>query len=193
MPAIFLKSATNLGQLPKGDKPSVALVGRSNVGKSSLINHLTGQKDLARESAEPGRTQSINVFEVDKRYYLVDLPGYGFAKASKVKRESLHDMIDEYIGQAEGLILVLLVIDARRGLAELDFEMIGYLESCQIRYALVMNKIDKLSNSEITGMMQKLKSACPDEPCILHSSVTGQGIGEMRQVIDQAIKNVVSE
>lgn len=188
MPAVFLKSATNLDELPKSDKPHIALVGRSNVGKSSLLNRLTNQKGLARESAEPGRTQAINVFEVNSRYYLIDLPGYGFAKASKSKRESLHDMIDQYIGQAEQLRLVLLIIDARRGLTDLDLDMMSYLTSCQINYILIVNKIDKLSNSESVSLMQKLEASCPDVPRIAHSNVTRQGSGEIQDAIDKAIR-----
>jgi GTP-binding protein len=188
MPAKFIKSATNLDELPKGDKPHIALVGRSNVGKSSLLNHLTNQKGLARESAEPGRTQSINIFEVNNRYYLIDLPGYGFAKTSKDKREGMHDMIDEYIGRAEQLKLVLLIIDARRGLTDLDLDMMSYLTSCQINYILIVNKIDKLSKSESASLMQKLEASCPDVPRIAHSNVTRQGAGEILEAIERAIR-----
>ncbi len=85
MSATFLKCLTDLKELPEGDKPHVAIVGRSNVGKSSLVNHLTAQKSLARVSAKPGRTQTLNLYEIDRRYYLVDLPGYGYAKTSKTK------------------------------------------------------------------------------------------------------------
>ncbi len=188
MPATFVKSITQLIDLPDDDKPQIALVGRSNVGKSSLLNQLTDQKGLARASAEPGRTQTINVFDVDGRFYLIDLPGYGFAKASKVKRVGLRGMISDYISEAPQLKLVLLILDARRGFTELDLEVAGYLEAHSIPYALVVNKIDKLSKSEYSSLAKKIALSHPGVPIIPSSNVTRVGRGQIRQTIEEVIR-----
>lgn len=188
MPAVFLKSAVKMEDLPKGNKPHIALVGRSNVGKSSLLNHLTGQKGLAHESATPGRTQYMNIFDMDHRFFLIDLPGYGFAKTSKAKQEGFGEMIREYLWHVQQLKLVLLIIDARQGPTDLDRDMIAYLESGRIPFILIVNKIDKLSTSESINLLQKLESAYPRIPCIPHSNVTGKGRGEIRQAIEQIIR-----
>lgn len=184
----FIKSATNLEQLPQGNKPHVAMVGRSNVGKSSLLNALANQKGLARVSAEPGRTQTINLFDVDGRFYLVDLPGYGFAKTSKAKREDFAGMLRDYLWQAQQLCLVLLIIDARIGPTDLDRDMLEYLASGKIPVAIIVNKIDKLSNSESINLQRMLESTYPQINFIPHSSITGQGRGEIWQVIEQAVR-----
>lgn len=186
--ATFLKSATNLEQLPQDTKPHIAMVGRSNVGKSSLINHLSNQKGLARVSSEPGRTQTINLFNVDGRFYLVDLPGYGFAKNSKAKREDFAGMLRDYLWQAEQLKLVLLIIDARIGPTDLDRDMLAYLASGRIPVALIINKIDKLSNSESIQLQRMLEATYPQINFIPHSNVTGQGRGEIWQAIEQAVR-----
>lgn len=190
MPATFLKSITDLEQLPKGLKPQIAMVGRSNVGKSSLLNHLTGQKGLARVSSEPGRTQTINLFDVDGRFFLVDLPGYGYAKASKTKREGFASLIRDYLWQAQQLKLVLLIIDGRIGPTDLDREMLAYLESGRIPVAMIVNKIDKLSTTEFVGLMRKLETDYPNLTLLPHSNVTGKGRGEIRQIIDQTVRAV---
>lgn len=186
--ATFLKSATRLEDLPQDSKPHIAMVGRSNVGKSSLINHLSNQKNLARVSAEPGRTQTINLFNVDGRFYLVDLPGYGFAKTSKAKREDFAGMLRDYLWQTEKLKLVLLIIDARIGPTDLDRDMLAYLASGRIPVALIVNKIDKLSNSESIQLQRMLEATYPQINFIPHSNVTGQGRGEIWQTIEQAVR-----
>ena len=188
MPAKFIRSATKLDQLPNDDKPHVALVGRSNVGKSSILNRLTGQKGLAHESADPGRTRSLNVFDVDGGYYLVDLPGYGFAKASKAARESYADLIYDYLSETRQLKLVLLVVDARRNLNDTDREMVAFLESERIPFALVLNKMDKLSQSEIVHLKRSLAADHPGVPVFPHSSVTGRGLIALRQAVEQAMR-----
>lgn len=188
MPITFLKSVTRLEDLPTGNKPHIAFVGRSNVGKSSLLNDLANQKNLARVSAEPGRTQTINLFDVDGRFYLVDLPGYGFAKTSKAKREDFSGMLREYLWQATNLKLVLLIIDARIGPTDLDRDMLAYLESGRIPVALIANKIDKLSHSESINLQRQLEATYPQIPLIPHSSVTSTGKGEILHTIEQTIR-----
>lgn len=188
MSCLFIKSASRIEELPVSDKPHIAMVGRSNVGKSSLINSLTGFKDMARVSAEPGRTRLINMFEVDHRYFLVDLPGYGYAKISKEKRAGFADMINTYLWDVKQLRLVLLIVDARLGPTDLDREMIAVLMAANITFVMIANKIDKLSRSESTNLFRQLDASFPGALVIPHSKVTGVGKGEINALIDQSIK-----
>ena len=188
MLATFLKSAVRLEDLPKSDKPHIAFVGRSNVGKSSLLNHLVNQKNLARVSSEPGRTQTINLFDADGRCFLVDLPGYGYAKTTKEKRRGFLGMISDYLWQAQQLKLVFLVMDARVGLTDLDREMLAYLQSGRIPFAIIINKIDKLARSESIRLFQSLEANIPDALLLPHSIITGEGRGEIWQEIERAIR-----
>ena len=183
----FIKSQAKFEEILESSMPQVAMVGRSNVGKSSLINHLANQKGLAHTSSEPGRTQTINYFNVDGRFLLVDLPGIGYAKASKTKREELINLIREYLSLAK-INLVLLIIDSRIGLTELDNDMLNYLNSWQIPIIMVVNKIDKLSSSERIKLTQSLEKDYPNVTRIPHSTVTGQGQGEIWSAINMAIK-----
>ncbi|MHB8831270.1 MAG: ribosome biogenesis GTP-binding protein YihA/YsxC [Patescibacteria group bacterium] len=181
----FLKSLTKLEDLPEGNKPQVAFVGRSNVGKSSLINHITGQKNLARVSAEPGRTQTINLFEFDGRVLLVDLPGYGYAKASMAKRQDFFDMVNDYLCLSKQLKLVFLIIDARIGPTDQDRDMLDYLNYSHTPLVMILNKVDKLSNSESADLVSTLEAAYPGIKLILHSSITGKGRGEILETISK--------
>lgn len=183
----FLKSATRLEDIPADDKPQVALVGRSNVGKSSLINHLADQKDLARVSAVPGRTRTINFFDVDGRYYLVDLPGYGYAKASKDKRQDYFEMLDGYLGLVKQLKLVLLIIDARIGLTDSDQEMLNYLSSAGTPLVMILNKVDKITHQQTADLLSVLKAAYPEIKPMLHSSVSKKGRNEILGTIEEKV------
>lgn len=187
MKATFLKSLTDLKDFPKSDKPQIVMVGRSNVGKSSLLNHLTGQKGLARVSSTPGRTQTINLFDVDNKYLLVDLPGYGFAKASKVKRVAFEGMLNDYLRDAQNLKLALVIVDARLGPTEIDHQMFDFLNECSVPFSIIANKIDKLSQSELVALKRKFAADYPGVTVILHSNVTGKGRGEIQQTIEKAI------
>ena len=185
MNAVFIKSATRVAELPENHKPQIAFVGRSNVGKSSLLNHLMNQKGLARVSATPGRTQLINVFEVDKKYTLIDLPGYGYAKASGAKRRGFSELIHEYLFQATNLCLVFLIIDARVGPTDLDRDMLTNLESAQIPFQIIVNKVDKLSRSEQSVLQRTLTTDYPSVSFIYHSSVTGDGKTELLHILSK--------
>jgi len=186
--ATFLKCLTKVEDLPIGNKPHVAFVGRSNVGKSSLINHLTMQKSLARVGAKPGRTQTINLFEVDKRYFLVDLPGYGFAKMSQDKRAGFVDMISRYLALAPNLKMVLLIIDANVPPTDLDREMLVFLQDAGVPTVIVLNKIDKLTKTQITNTINQFKINFPENQCITHSIFTSQGRGEIWEAIEKAVR-----
>ena len=139
--------------------PEIALAGRSNVGKSSLINHLLGQKKLAKTSATPGKTQLLNFFIVDKRFLLVDLPGYGFAKAPPEEIQKWSEAIDSYINKRPTLKLLLLLIDSRRDFCEQDRTLLAWAEAKQIPVLLIFTKTDKLSSAEKDALLKKYPEA----------------------------------
>jgi GTP-binding protein len=186
--ATYIASVTSVAGLPPGNKPQVAMIGRSNVGKSSLINHLTGRKDLAHVSSNPGRTATINLYEIDKRFYLVDLPGYGYAKASKEQKEVFGEMIEEYLTDAPDLRLVLLIIDARIPPSALDDSMLLFLQEERIPFAIVMNKVDKVKKNDRQKIRLELETAFPDVPCVQHSVENDEGVRAITQLIDEAVK-----
>ncbi len=147
---------------PKGNfLPEIALAGRSNVGKSSLINHLLNQKKLAKTSATPGKTRLLNFFLVDDRFLLVDLPGFGFAKAPKDEIETWSKAIDAYINQRPTLRLMLLLIDSRRGIGEEDQKLIDWAHHRHLELLLIFTKTDKLSRNEIELIKKKYPEAIP--------------------------------
>jgi GTP-binding protein len=192
MPAIFLKSAFQPSDLPKSEKPQIALLGRSNVGKSSLINHLAGAKNLARVSATPGLTQAINLYEFDGRYLLIDLPGYGFSMAARSRGQGFEAMIGDYLSQARQLKLVLLVVDSRRGLQDSDRYALDQLQGQELPHAIVFNKVDKLSNPEAARSMRQIREEYPTLTCIPHSIMNSVGLGELRDVIERAVRGASS-
>ncbi len=183
MQAKFLKSTTRIEDIQSGNKPLIALVGRSNVGKSSLLNSLANQKNLARVSAEPGRTQTLNVYDYDGQRLIVDLPGYGYAKTSKEKRAAFEGLINEFLCYAPNLAFIFVIIDARHGATELDREMLAFLEQGQTPYAIVANKADKLKRAETSKLQKEMADDFPNVPTLLHSSVTGQGLGQLKEMI----------
>ena len=130
-------------------KKECCFIGRSNVGKSSLINAITKTKKLAKTSKTPGRTQSINIFEINNRINLVDLPGYGFAKVSKIKRENLILLIEDYIKKRNNLSHIYLLIDSKIGLKNSDIDMIDYINYCKKIFSIILTKIDKVSKNHI--------------------------------------------
>ena len=151
----FVLSVANLRQLPADDKEEVAFAGRSNVGKSSLINALFGQKKLAKTSSTPGRTQQLNYFNLDNRLYLVDLPGYGFAKAPKDIVKNWHKLINTYLVGRANLRRVFLLIDSRHGIKKIDEEIMDMLDTAAVTYQLVLTKIDKISTKELEHIIKE--------------------------------------
>ena len=145
----FVLSVANLNQLPDGDRVEVAFAGRSNVGKSSLINALFGQKKLAKTSSTPGRTQQLNYFNLDDKLYLVDLPGYGFAKAPKDIVKNWQKLINSYLVGRATLRRVFLLIDSRHGIKKIDEEIMEMLDKAAVTYQIVLTKIDKISTKEL--------------------------------------------
>lgn len=188
MHSTFITSAINLDGLPHNTRPQVALIGRSNVGKSSLINALTQRTDLARISGSPGRTKTMNVYDIDGRFYLVDHPGYGFAKTSQEQREGFAELLGKYLTEVSQLKLALLIIDARLGPTTYDQEMIAYLFKLDVPFAVVVNKIDKLNNSDGIQLIRALEETYPGIPFIPHSNVKKGKRDAILALIEQSFK-----
>ena len=148
-PCDFMLGVANLKQLPADDLVEIAFAGRSNVGKSSLINALFGQKKLAKTSSTPGRTQQLNYFKLDNKLYLVDLPGYGFAKAPKDIVKNWQNLIKTYLVGRANLRRVFLLIDSRHGIKKIDEEIMDMLDKAAVTYQIVLTKIDKISTKEL--------------------------------------------
>jgi GTP-binding protein len=178
----FLTSAFKEGQYPAADRPEIAFAGRSNVGKSSLINVLVNRKKLARTSSTPGRTQSINFFCFGESLYLVDLPGYGFARVPVKIKQSWQQMVESYLKSRETLKAVVVILDIRRDPAAGDIDLLHWLNHYQIAPIIVLTKADKLSRQRArqrAGLIAgELAGMSPDEP-IVFSAKTRQGREEI--------------
>ncbi|MDA3834552.1 MAG: ribosome biogenesis GTP-binding protein YihA/YsxC [Spirochaetales bacterium] len=188
--ATFITSSQNVGQCPTDNLPEYAFIGRSNVGKSSLINMLTSRKNLAKTSSTPGKTQLINHFLIDDSWYLCDLPGYGYAKASKKQREVFAKMIENYATQRENLVCFFVLIDCRIKPQEIDLDFIEWLGDCQLPFVLVYTKIDKIKarekNFNVDAMKKILSESWEELPRIIQtSSINGAGKEELLSVIGE--------
>ncbi len=181
----FVAASATIPQLPPETLPEVAFVGRSNVGKSSLVNALTGRKTLARTSNTPGRTQEVIFFDLGGRLMLVDLPGYGYAKVSKAKQAIWTDTLFAYLRGRPTLQRVSMLIDGRHGLKELDIEAMDLLDRAALSYQVVLTKADKVKPAELQAMLEKTAKALSRRPAAhpvvaATSSETGAGIPELR-------------
>ncbi len=178
-------------QLIKEGTPQIAFVGRSNVGKSSLINSLLGRKKLARVSSEPGKTITVNYYEIDKKLFLVDLPGYGFARRAKSDITKWSSLTEQYFEDNESLIYVLQLIDIRVGLTEDDRMMLGYLDHYELPYIIVATKCDKLNKTQLNEACTKLlsdPSLRSNTEIILYSSLKGIGREKLwEKIIEKSI------
>jgi GTP-binding protein len=174
----FALSASGPEQFPGQEYPEIAFLGRSNVGKSSLINALLGQKGLAYTSNKPGCTQAINFYRVDNSYYFVDLPGYGYARVSKDRTLEWKKLIESYLLEREVLDLCILVLDSRRGWMEKDLDLKRWLEAHGKPYLVVATKVDKLNQSERQRSLASLSKDAA-EPVLSCSAVTGRGVREI--------------
>ena len=177
--ARFIASATTPESLPPERYPEIAFIGRSNVGKSSLLNGLLGVKGLARTSSTPGRTQSINFFLINEAYYFVDLPGYGYAKVSKADRAAWGRLIEKYLADRSQLVLSILIVDARHEPSPLDLQMQSWLQHFGLTYLVVSTKIDKLSGNEQRTIRQRMRKSLHTERIIPYSAITGAGAKEI--------------
>ena len=158
----FIKSVFDLQSLPKQDLPQLILCGRSNVGKSSFINSLFNRKNLAKTSSTPGKTRSINFYEVDKLFFLVDLPGFGYAKTSLQEREKWGKLISMYILESAKIRHALHIIDCRYEPTKLDVQLNMWLNSASLDYTVILNKIDKLTQSRINNSINTTISFFPE-------------------------------
>ncbi len=185
-PAVFVKGVVQLDGLPAGDRPEVAFAGRSNVGKSSLINAITGRKALARSSAEPGKTREINYFDLGEgALYFVDLPGFGYAKVSKSQAKQWMALTRDYLRGRASLRRVFLLIDSRRGVMDTDTGVMDLLDTSAVNYQVVLTKTDKLKPSELDALSEKIGQALARRPAAhprvaRTSAEKGWGIAEMR-------------
>jgi GTP-binding protein len=189
---LFLMGAAKIEQLPPDDLPEVAFAGRSNVGKSSLINGLVGQHRLARASNEPGRTREVNFFVLDDKLRLVDLPGYGFARASKSATKDFQNLGRAYLRGRPNLKRVYLLIDARHGLKAVDGEALDALDVSAVSYQIVLTKADKIKPAEVEKVVAETAKAISRRPAafprvLATSSEKGFGLPELRAEIAEVI------
>lgn len=167
-------------ELPESRLPEVAFAGRSNVGKSSAINGVLGRKSAARVSRSPGRTQTINLFEVDQKYILADLPGYGFAKVPEAVQSQWKEMVETYLGTRDGLRLVICLVDSRHPPQKLDLALLGGLQGAELPFLVVATKVDKLPKSKKKNILAKLRKGLGVPELHALSSLTGEGVPELR-------------
>jgi len=184
----FLKGVAGIDGLPPDRESEVCFIGRSNVGKSSLINALFDRRNLARTSKTPGRTQELNFFSLGERCYVVDLPGYGYAKASKDKRSDWQGLIKAYIAERRSLKRVFTLVDARHGLKENDREFFSFLDTYAVNYQIILTKIDKVKKPDMPNLLHKMNEKIKEHPAcntefFLASSIKKYGISEIRDAM----------
>lgn len=195
--AAFAISSPGVEMCPKDTKPEYAFIGRSNVGKSSLINMLTGQRKLAKTSATPGKTVLINHFIINKEWYLVDLPGYGFAKRSKKEVARLEQMINGYILQRQQMVCVFVLVDIRLEAQKIDLEFINWLGVSSVPFAIVFTKADKLSRSkgvqQVEAYKRVLSETWEEMPrMFVTSSENKEGMEELLDYIEAINKELAN-
>jgi len=193
--AEFIKSSTEISQFPSKKLPELGFIGRSNVGKSSLINMLLEKKSLAKTSQNPGRTRTINHFEINDEWYMVDLPGYGYAKFSKKERQKIMKFIKSYITESNELLNLFVLLDARIKPQQSDLKFMEWLGVNQIPFAMVFTKIDKLSSSELSKNManyrdEMLKTWEFLPKTFKTSAITKQGRDELLNYIQEILESV---
>lgn len=189
--ADFVTSGTKIAHFPTDNLPEVLFCGRSNVGKSSFINALVNRKSLARTSSNPGKTQTVNFFLVNKEFYLVDVPGYGYARVSKGMKEAFGKMIEEYLTKRTNLKRAFLLVDYRHEPTGDDVLMYEFLKAYDIKVCVIATKMDKLKNSELVKNKKAIYSKLnlrEGDLFIPTSSETKKGILETLAVIEEAIK-----
>lgn len=185
--AVFTKSAFNESHWTTDGRLEISFLGRSNVGKSSLINSLLSKKGLARTSNTPGRTQSINFFLINDSFYFADLPGYGYARVSKTIRESWGTMAEEYLSKRKELVLSIQLVDSRHAPSTLDRQLQEWLVYNEKPHIVVATKADKLSNNQLKKSLDEIRQIMPESTVIPYSSMTGKGKDEIWREIEKAL------
>lgn len=187
-PVDFVKGVVAMSGLPPADRLEVCFAGRSNVGKSSLINALTGRKTLARASNTPGRTQEINYFALGEQRYLVDLPGYGYAEAPVAVVAKWQALLKQYLAGRQTLRRAFVLVDARHGIKAVDEDILKLLDRSAVTYQAVLTKVDKISKTERDAVIEQVKGALSKHPAafseiVVTSSEKGEGIETLRAII----------
>lgn len=190
--AVFAGSSTREGQKPSLKLPEFAFIGRSNVGKSSLINMLCGNSKLAKTSSTPGKTKLINHFRINGKWYLVDLPGYGFAKISKTGREELRKMINDYVKNSREMVMMFVLIDSRYDITKIDRDFLTGLGENGVPFAIIFTKGDKLGPNALKAQVERDKRILLEDwetlpPMFTSSAQTGAGKEEILDYIQQYI------
>lgn len=183
----FVASYFSVEQIPDDERPQIAFAGRSNVGKSSLLNQLVGERKLAKVSSTPGKTRSLNFFSVYERFYFVDLPGYGYAKVSKAERETWGNLIETYLTESENLVGLVLLLDSRRELTEEDLTLADWLQKRKLPIVIALTKCDKISKNELANKVRTTKKQF-DVEVIPFSIVGGIGKNELWSAISELIE-----
>lgn len=187
----FLISAASKVQYPEGDRPEIAFIGRSNVGKSTIINSLTNRKGLARVSNTPGRTRLVNYFLINETIHLVDLPGYGYAKVSKTAKETLKHLVGEYLENRKALSKIILLVDSRHQPTQDDIWMYQFIKHHRIPCLVVATKLDKLKRNEIKKnekLIRETLAMAPGEKIIMYSSLTKEN---RTAVLEEIFKGLI--
>ncbi len=187
--AEFVKSAFEMAHWTTDGRPEISFLGRSNVGKSSLLNSLLNRKGLARTSNTPGRTQSINFFLVNEKFYFTDLPGYGYAKVSKSMRADWGTMAEQYLSDRKELALSIQLVDSRHSPTELDLQLNEWLSMHEKPRLIVATKADKLSNNELSKSIAKIEKTLDGARIIAFSAKTGRGRDAVWSAIEESINN----
>jgi GTP-binding protein len=187
--AEFIKSAFAEEHWPKDALPEIAFLGRSNVGKSSLMNSLLGVKGLARTSSTPGRTQALNFFLINNRFRFVDLPGYGYARVPKNVRAGWGEMATNYLAKRPALVLSIQIVDSRHEPTNLDLQLNDWLQHHAKPRVVVATKSDKLSNNELRKSLERARRAMGTERIVAYSAATGQGREEVWRIIEEAMRD----
>ena len=189
--AEFIRSAVRPEAFIRDGRPQVTFAGRSNVGKSSVINRLLNRKNFARVGATPGKTTQVNYFLIDNRVYLTDLPGYGYAKVSNADRERWDDLINSYFEAQRHHTLLVQLLDCRHAPSADDFQMLKYLHYHQIPYVVALTKADKLKKSQLAKTLEEFENTCRPYGCqkvVLTSGENGYGIPELQAILNKAIE-----
>lgn len=196
--ALFAGSSTRISEKPKQKFPEFAFIGRSNVGKSSLINMLCNNKKLAMTSSKPGKTRLVNHFLINRQWYLVDLPGYGYAKMSGTAKQKLEQVIRNYLNFSEEMVMLFVLIDSRHDIGKVDMDFLIELGQGQIPFAIIFTKCDKNSPTAVSRQIEKNKQQILElweelPPCFISSSENGSGREEILNYIGTVLDGIKKE